>query len=201
MLSYFDGDLDDPNFLKAHNQALQRAPNQEQVMSVNGILTDQYQAQENASQIAKSLQMPDQAVLLINNYESSWRDIPRALVEQLGCSDIRSLCLADIVNYNDGGKAIAFSNGSVVISGAAPYMNSSARAHFEYTGLNPQRYIGKNEFGFHSVTNARNQWDVVSLLFSTNYFKKWDKTLKSDDYFFNVLGNHSFSKNYPLLMQ
>ncbi len=201
VLSYLDGDLDDPSFLASRNEALQREPNPEQVMSMNGILTNANQAKENANQVGKTLKLGEDAVLRINNYTHGWRDLPRALFEQIGFSDLRSLCLADIVNYNNGGKLFTFSNGSIIAANAAPYMTPSARTHLEYTGLNPQRYIGKNEYGFKNVTNARNQSDIISVLFPNNQFKKWDKTLKTDTYFFDILGNHSFNINYPILMQ
>jgi hypothetical protein len=201
LLSFVDGDLDDPSFLEARNTALQRRSNPEQMMSINGIFTNPNKAQENASSIEASMGLEKNTVLPINNYTRGWRDLPRAFFEQLGCIDLRSICFADIVNYHNGGKATAYSNGSVVVSNSAPYMNPSAKANFQYTGLNPQRYIENNEAGFKSVTNARNRYDLISILFPSNHFKKWDSTLATDTYCFDILGNHSFQRNLPLLLQ
>ncbi len=201
LLSFVDGDLDDPSFLEARNTALQRRSNPEQLMSINGIFTDALRAQANAISIANSMGLDNNAVLPINNYTRGWRDLPRAFLEQLGCIDLRSICFADIVNYHNGGKAIAYSNGSVVVSNSAPYMSPSAKENFQYTGLNPQRYIENNEAGFNTVTNARNRYDLISILFPSNYFKKWDSTLATDTYCFDLLGNHSFQRNLPLLLQ
>ena len=105
------------------------------------------------------------------------------------------------MNYHNGGKAFAYSNGSVVAHNSAPYMTPSAKAHFEYVGLNPQRYIEKDEVGFKSVTNVRNRFDLISILFPSSHFKKWNSTLETDNYFFDILGNHSFQRNLPLFMQ
>lgn len=200
-LAYVDGDLNDPTFLAARNQALQGVPNKNQVMSVNGILTSATEAIVNANEIARILHLGTGAVLPINNYTHDWKDFFRASYEQMGFIDLRSLCLAEIVNFNNGGNIHAYSNGSIIVANAAPYLTFSARTNLEYTGLNPQRYIGAQEFGFKKVTNARNEWDVISLLFPSNRFQKWEKTLKTENYFFDILGNHSFTNNYPALMQ
>jgi len=200
-LSYVDGDLNNPDFLKDRNQALQETSNQDRIMSINGIFTKALRAQKNAYSIATSLGLDKHAVLRINNYGSGWKDIPRAFYEQLGFIDLRSLYFADIVNHNNGGKAFAYSNGSVVVNNASPYMTPSAKAHFEYIGLNPQRYMEKDEVGFKSVTNVRNRFDLISILFPSSHFKKWDSTLETDNYFFDVLGNHSFQRNLPFLIQ
>ena len=189
LLSYLDGDLDDLSFSEAQNQALQRVPNPEQVMSVNGILTSVYKARANANDIAASLHVDSKATLLINNYTHGVMDIPRLLVEQCGAIDLRSMCLATIVNHNNGGKLFAYSNGSVVVGNARPYMNKSAAANVDYIGLNPQWYLDQQEYGFKKADNARNLLDVISVLSPGNWFRKWQKIIKTNTYFFEILKN------------
>jgi hypothetical protein len=107
------------------------------------------------------------------------------------------MCFADIINFNNGGKKIAYSNGSAIANNTSPSMTLSDKAHFEYIGLHLQRYIDKNEVGFKSTINIRNRYEVISILLPTNYLKKRDSTLKIDTYFFNILGTHSFQKIIP----
>ena len=170
-------------------------------MSVNGIFTNKDRARVNANQIAKSLHLDGDAVLPINNYTHGWNDIPRCLAEQGGLIDLRSMCLADIINYHNGGNLFTHSNGSVVAGNARPYMTKSAAANVSYTGLNPQWYLDQQEYGFRKVTNARNQWDLMSLLSPGNWSRKWQQVIRTNTYFFEILENHSFIENYPLLMQ
>ncbi len=160
LVTYLNGDRKNQSFLKSCPQASQRLSNQDQIMSLNAILTGEFPVQASANRIAQCFQLPDEVSVLINHCGSGWKDIPRVLlVNQFGCSDSCSLCLADIVSHNNGGGA------------AASYMALSARTQFNDIGLNPQRYIGKAKLGFQGVIHAPNLSSAVSLFSSSPSLK------------------------------
>jgi uncharacterized protein RhaS with RHS repeats len=192
--SYLDDDLNDPETFQ--QQPISRSG----VYTLNGMNTDSRGAQDIQGQVALSQGLDfDDVTSIENNRRSLFKDTIRVLGEQLLAIDVRAIRTAELLNRSNGGKIVAYSNGSALLGNARPYMSENAAANIDYLGLNPEWYIDAAHYGFKSAKNYKNRQDAIPILSPGNWWKRWDRAIDIDSSFFNFSKNHSFKINYSQL--
>ncbi|MBX9742581.1 MAG: RHS repeat-associated core domain-containing protein, partial [Chthoniobacterales bacterium] len=164
--------------------------------SANGIWTDVGGVLNMQSAIAHRLELNENDVFAIQNPSMGKKeDLIRAVREESGAIDIRSIRAADMIRASGGGTIIAYSNGAEVIYGAFRLLSAEVKANINYEGFGPQININQHNVpGLHSYYNETGSHDWVGVLLNRGKDVYWNKIIPQEGY--NLFENHNFIKNY-----